>query len=155
MIQIEKFSDKLLSSEIDLFNKKQIHIICEADKEEASYCMKYLDICNFDHVKSRYFIDEVNQKNEVGCLYPAFNLSLFPQTDLLLDLNNKIDQIDSYLVDLIINANELYYKNDTMLIVFEKYNMPDKILMNQILKNFIQKNKSRIKVLNTILTNLV
>jgi hypothetical protein len=154
MIQISKISEPLFSNELILFQKKLIHIVCMADRDEDSYCMQYLNICKLSTKDSNLYIDEVNKKNELGCLYPQYNLSIIPSIDLTNDLVNKSDQIETYLTDALINANELYYKCDTMLFVFEKSNSPDNHKMNLILEHFLEKYTGKIKHLNTILTNL-
>jgi hypothetical protein len=154
MIQISKISDSLFSNEKTLLHKKLIHIVCQADKNSGSYCMQYLNECQFSIDKSVKYIDQVNQKNEVGCLYPKYNLSLIPNIDLTSDLQSKQHQLEIYLTDAIINANELYYKSETMLFVFEKSNMPNTQEIIQIFEQFIEKQAGRIKHLNILLTNL-
>ena len=154
MIQIANISEALFSSELTLFQKKLIHIVCQADKNPDSYCMKYLNECQDLSAPANDFIDHVNKNNEVGCLYPKYNLSLIPNIDLTSDIISKLDQLEFYLTDVIINANELYYKCETILFVFEQVNTPDTHAMNQIFERLIEKHASKVKHLNTILTNL-
>lgn len=64
----------------DLMNDKKIHLVLPAS-ESLGFGMTraYLSFnCKMDDNTIERFINQVNEKNTVGSLYPRFNISLFP-----------------------------------------------------------------------------
>lgn len=63
----------------ELMLNKQIHLVLPATLMGFGMCMAYLRFnCRMDDNSISRFVNQVNDKREVGCLFPRYSLSLFP-----------------------------------------------------------------------------
>jgi hypothetical protein len=150
---ITRINYPLFTDDLRLFQEKQIHLVCHADTIAASLCFEYLFECGYGLEKSNLFVNQVNTKKEVGCLYPEFNFSLIPSVDFSSFGEADWLNYESYLFDVIVNANERLFKSDLILFVFENSNIPDFVLFENVINGFISKHNQHIKHLQKIQTN--
>lgn len=160
---IEIFSEEI----IDQVLNKKIYLICQSDIDLSSTFRKYLsklesknsklntndstlnneNLNNNERLES--LIEKCNKNPEAAILYPKYNVGIYPDRKY----NTKeefIKEIETYLHDLIIVANEKYLRSISILFVIEgdlvNY---AKELENQI--NILITNKSsEIKYLQKI-----
>ena len=63
---------------IDLLKIKEIHMVTSA-YIGLTHCSAYLEFgCNMNQIKQEVFVSEVNEKKEVGTLFPAHTMTLLP-----------------------------------------------------------------------------
>lgn len=63
---------------IDLLKKKDIHMVTPAFIG-LTQCSTYLEFgCNIKQPQQEVFVTQVNEKKEVGTLFPRHNMTLFP-----------------------------------------------------------------------------
>jgi len=89
-----------------------IHIASTACKK-GGFCIHYLSNRGMSTYQIAAFCDTVNNKHEVGTLYPKFPFSFLPITHL--ENKNFIDSINSYVFD-VLKAHRHYYKNYTSIL---------------------------------------
>ena len=91
-MKIERFDRDLGSTEVaQAFLTRQIHLVCLACNGLTDYNAFVCGTGGMDGVTAGQYCDRVNQANEVGTLYPAFNMTIIPQKmlDNQDDLNNR------------------------------------------------------------------
>ena len=64
-----------------LLLKKEIHLVLPANEMPFGMCKAYLDFqCGLSYSEIEKLVSQVNEKQEVGTLFPKFQLTLFPST---------------------------------------------------------------------------
>jgi hypothetical protein len=160
---IDIFSEEIIDQVIN----KKVYLICQSDIDLSSTFQKYLSQLEYrnsqlntndsklsinsvnNEVSHKSLIDKCNDNPEAAILYPKYNVGIYP--DRKYNTNEEfINEIETYLHDLIIVANEKYLRSISILFVIEgdlvNY---AKELENQI--NILITNKSsEIKYLQKI-----
>jgi DNA-binding transcriptional MerR regulator len=89
-----------------------IHIVSTALKK-GGFCIHYLSNRGMSTYQIADFCDTVNNKPEVGTLYPKFPFSFLPI--IHLDSKNFTDFIHKHIQE-VLKAHRLYYKNCTSIL---------------------------------------
>ena len=82
-----KLTDEIYQlPEIVKFPSKDVHIVCPALKKNSLCSYLLVNKCDMDIAEVGKLCDAVNYKQETGCLFPRYHLTLFPTYDALKDL---------------------------------------------------------------------
>lgn len=144
MIKVKRITLKdlsLIGGEVD--NKQ--HLVCPADNTNELVKLQTIKV-GLSPEKTYKLCQEVNNKDEVGCLFPHCKLSLYPTIHKPKVTNTVLNQ---YLKD-ILEANETYFKTMEMVIVFEEYLANDVVEFQNTLEIFLQENTQKIQFLKIV-----
>ena len=131
-----KLTDEIYQlPEISNFPTKDVHIVCPALKKNSLCSYLLVNKCDMDIAEVGKLCDAVNYKQETGCLFPRYHLTLFPTYDALKDLD--IERACEGIVKDIMKANAEYYKNTKILFVIDDLNWFEYQRFSDLLKKHL------------------
>ena len=119
-----------------------------AGKKES---LSYQILQNYFNFSEQQFINMVQliEKNaEAGALFPSVYMTMLPA--LLLDLHVTTDAVDKVWTDLIMQANEKYFKTDKLYIVIDCSDVMLREKLVRSLQDFVEKEEKFIRFLREI-----
>jgi hypothetical protein len=137
-----------LDQVIKALQNKQIHFACMAGKKES---LSYQILQNYFNFSEQQFINMVQliEKNaEAGALFPSVYMTMLPA--LLLNLHTTTDAVDKVWTDLIMQANEKYFKTDKLYIVIDCSDVMLREKLVRSLQDFVEKEEKFIRFLREI-----
>jgi hypothetical protein len=128
--------DQLFTEDLlhDLKTHK-IHLICPAKFKDSlctDYLANHLSLSTYDVAR---LCNTVNTKREVGCLYPAHTVTLFP---VAADL--KLPKC----FDDVWEAHEQYFKTAKWLLVFDKNDLLDNAKVREAFENGLARKQAQL-----------
>lgn len=127
---------------------KEIHFSCMAGhKESLSY---QILLGHFGFSEQQYFnmVQLIEKNGEAGALFPRVYMTMLPA--LLLNPHTTTDAINKVWTDLIILANEKYYKTDKLYIVIDHSDVMMREKLVRSLRDFAEKEEKSIRILREI-----
>lgn len=118
---------------------KDYHIICQASMGFTTLGTLTLD---FPMRESLYeFIDQVNRKNEIGSLFPRYNISCFRPPD---DIEKEEAEYYSKFICDALMLHKLHVKSKNIAFIFDSYGMQ----MNEALavKSLLEVFENKFKI---------
>lgn len=148
MITVNNITPNLYkTSEILNFPKNKIHIVCSALKKNSICSYLLLNHCNMDIAEIGKYCDLVNYKKESGCLYPKYNITLFPKFEVF-DGSNITEHANKIARD-IIEANEVYLKSSTILFIVDDSDWNNPLILKENLEKAL-KDKKHLQYLKEV-----
>ena len=138
---------------IDLLKNKEIHMVTPAFIG-LTRCSAYLEFgCNMKQPRQEVFVTQVNEKKEVGTLYPKYNLTLFPyryRTSAFMTIDAKDytngkgysdDDFKTFIKDIL--KAEIEYVKSKRLVIDVAGSLEDREKMRffNLLREEVQKDK--------------
>ena len=130
-----------IGGEID--NKQ--HIVCPADANNELLKLQTIKV-GLSPEKTAGMCQMVNTRNEVGCLFPKCNVSLYPS---MHNARVTIAMLNEYFKD-ILEANEKHFKTQEMIILYEQYLANNVEEFQNALEYFLQENMQKIQFLRIV-----
>jgi hypothetical protein len=138
-----------LDQVIKALQNKQIHFACMAGNKEALSHQILRNHFNFSEQQFLNMVQQIEKNAEAGALFPRVYMTMLPA--LLLDLHTTTDAIDKVWTDLIINANEKYFKTDKLYIVIDHSDVMLREKLVRSLQDFVEKEGTFIRFLREII----
>jgi hypothetical protein len=137
-----------LDQVIKALQNKQIHFACLAGNKET---LSYQILRNYFDFSEQQFINMVQliEKNaEAGALFPRVYMTMLPA--LLLGQHLTTDAVDKVWTDLIMQANEKYFKTDKLYILIDCSDVMLREKLVRSLQDFVEKEGTFIRFLREI-----
>ena len=138
-----------LDQVIKALQNKQIHFACMAGNKETLSHQILRNHFNFSEQQFLNMVQQIEKNAEAGALFPSVYMTMLPA--LLLDLHTTTDAIDKVWTDLIINANEKYFKTDKLYIVIDHSDVMLREKLVRSLQDFVEKEGTFIRFLREII----
>jgi len=141
-------NDLNFSAALKELQSKEIHFACMAgDKASVSHQI-LIEHFNFSEHQYQNLVQLIEKNGEAGALFPRVYMTMLPA--LLLDSNTTTDVMDKVWTDMIILANEKYFKTDNLYIVIDHSDVMLREKLVRSLRDFIEKEEKSIRILREI-----
>ena len=142
-------NDFNFSAALKELQSKEIHFACMAgDKASVSHQI-LIEHFNFSEQQYQHLVQLIEKNGEAGALFPRVYMTMLPA--LLLDPHTTTDAIDKVWTDLIILANEKYFKTDKLYIVIDHSDVMLREKLVRSLQDFVEKEGTFIRFLREII----
>lgn len=137
-----------LATSVKALQNKEIHFSCLAGNKDSLSEQILHDHFHFTLEDCRNMTQRIEKNGEAGALFPRVYMTMLPA--LLTNTNTKRDEMDKVWTDLVMNANEKYFKSDKLYIVFEHSDVLLRDRMIHSLGDFIKTQAEYIRFLKEI-----